>query len=141
MLCVKKIWVFADDDRIIYSWSPITVGKIVDELLVFTEEIQTPMPNFFKHFRGSSHGEIYGNNEILFVTHLVYLSNPRIYYHCFVTLDASTLQVKRYSYPFKLSEKNVEYCIGLIVEQDKIILSYSVHDSSTYIAIYDKIYI
>jgi tetratricopeptide (TPR) repeat protein len=140
VMCEKN-WVFADDERIIYSWSPIRIAKIVDDYLVFTEELLPPMPNFFKHFRGSSHGQTYGDNEILFVTHLVYLSQPRIYYHCFVTLDASTLQVKRYSYPFKLSDKNVEYCIGLVVEHDKIILSYSVHDSSTFLAIFKKNYI
>ena len=47
----------------------------------------------------------------------------------------------RYSELFKLASSSVEFCTGLIVQDDCVILSYSVLDCESYISIYDINYI
>lgn len=108
------------------------------------------MPNIFKHVRGSTSGctiinKESGENgesekEIWFICHLVSYENPRHYYHMFVVMDEE-LNLKRYSAPFKFEGESIEYCLSLIVEDDKVIVNYSLWDSSTYISVYNKRYI
>ena len=43
----------------------------------------------------------------------------------------------RYSELFKLGDSRVEFCIGLIVKNDKIILSYSLLDTQSILSEYD----
>jgi hypothetical protein len=57
-----------------------------------------------------------------------------------VVFDLS-LNLKRYSAPFKFSDQPIEYCLGLVVEEERVIMTYSVWDRSTMVAIYDKSYI
>lgn len=135
----EKNWVFVRDNTLIYSWSPLIVGNIDKTSFKKTAEIETP--HFFSHFRGSSHAQQYGDNEILFVIHIVLYDVSRVYYHCFVTLDSVTLKPRRCSYPFKLCDKNVEYCAGLVVDDKKIIISYSCHDSTSFLATFNKSYV
>jgi hypothetical protein len=47
----------------------------------------------------------------------------------------------RHSAPFKFEGECIEYCIGLVVEEDRIIVPYSTWDRTTKIAIYNKKYI
>jgi hypothetical protein len=47
----------------------------------------------------------------------------------------------RYSAPFKFEGECIEYTIGLIVEEDRVIVPYSTWDRTAKIAIYDKKYI
>ena len=51
------------------------------------------------------------------------------------------MELLRYSAPFKFQNECIEYCIGLVVEQDRIICTYSAWDRSTIIGIYNKKYI
>ena len=97
------------------------------------------MPNIFKSVRGSTNGCRFGD-EIWFVTHLVSYEQPRHYYNMMVVFDSS-LNLKRYSAPFKFSDQPIEYCLGLVVEEERVIMTYSVWDRSTMIAIYDKTFI
>ena len=81
--------------------------------------------------------------EIWFVGHLVVYHEdlPREYYHCIIVLDEKTLTIKRYSKPFfftKNFRQTVEYCLGIIVEKNRIIFSYSVMDSQSFIGVYNK---
>jgi tetratricopeptide (TPR) repeat protein len=144
----EKNWVFVKDNTLIYSWHPLIIGKLLHQeartssmMADLTECLTIDSPRFFKWFRGSTHGHPFGNNEILFVTHLVYCYNPRVYFHIFITLDATTFAPKRCSYPFPFKGLNVEYCAGLVVDGGDVLLTYSLHDSSSYIAVFDKSYI
>jgi hypothetical protein len=83
--------------------------------------------------------EVY-QSEAWFVVHIVSYEKPRYYYHLLVVFDQD-LNLLRYSAPFKFEGECIEYCIGLVIEDNKIIIPYSTMDRTTKVAIYDKEYI
>jgi GR25 family glycosyltransferase involved in LPS biosynthesis len=139
----EKNWVYFnyhDELRIIYNWFPLKICKINDDnhsLLELIEE--KPMPNLFKYARGSTCGAEY-NNEIWFVIHIVSYETPRHYYHVIVIFDKN-MNLLRYSAPFNFEGTCIEYCVGLIVEDSRVIMSYSTMDRTTKIGVYNKKYI
>ena len=160
----EKNWVFVDYNKsinVIYKWFPLQICKInhnqekktID--LIETKE----MPKFFSYARGSTCGFNYvkktnlSNNdnndninisiietEIWFVVHMVSYENPRHYYHIFAVFDES-MNLLRYSSPFKFHTEPIEYCLGLVVEDERVLITYSVWDRETKLGIYDKKYI
>jgi tetratricopeptide (TPR) repeat protein len=139
----EKNWVFVNIENemhIIYQWYPLHICKL-NESTKSLDLIRkdNSMPKIFKHMRGSTSGAEF-NNEIWFVTHIVSYEQPRHYYHLFVVFDKS-MKLLRYSAPFKFQEDCIEYCIGLVVESDRIIVPYSSWDRTTKIGVYDKKYI
>jgi hypothetical protein len=54
-------------------------------------------------------------------------------------LDKNTLKLKKYSYLFKfdLAEK-VEFCLGLVVEDERIIVSHSNWDKTSKLKLFNK---
>ena len=136
----EKNWVYLPDaTRMIYKWSPLQIGELVDNRLVNITE--KPMPNVFSWARGSTNAFKY-NSEIWFIVHLVYQHDgePRIYYHMFVKFDLE-MNLLDYSVPLKFSNQPIEYCCGLIVEDDRVIVTHSVWDRVSYIKCYDKKYV
>ncbi len=121
---------------VIYSWYPINICKIVDDKLV-NIEYKYNVPSHFINARGSTPGYTF-DNEIWFVVHKQHKNMN--YQHYFIIFDLN-MNLLRYSELFKLENSPIEYCIGLIVEMNKIILSYSVQDKSTNVSIYTKDYI
>jgi hypothetical protein len=113
------------------------------------------MPEYFKNARGTTIGCTF-NDEIWFVLHKannneIYihehykLINPNAtgqlttiynYQHFFVVFDLD-MNLKRYSELFKLGDKMVEFCTGLIMEPDRLILSYSLLDTESCVSVYD----
>jgi len=51
------------------------------------------------------------------------------------------MKLLRYSAPFKFEGEPIEYSVGLIVEDSRVIVPYSVWDRTTKIAVYNKSYI
>ena len=47
----------------------------------------------------------------------------------------------RYSAPFKFQGEPIEYCLSIVVEDDRVLINYSTWDRKTKIGIYDKNYI
>jgi len=157
----EKNWVFVDINKsinVIYKWYPLQICKINKEKELL-ELIQTKeMPKIFSHARGSTCGFTYtkktslaGNTndniditfdetEIWFVLHMVSYENPRHYYHIFAVFDES-MNLLRYSAPFKFHTESIEYCLGLVVEDERVLITYSVWDRETKLGIYDKKYI
>ena len=138
----EKNWVFTEynnETHIIYKWSPLQLCKLDKEtnLIHLVKEIE--MPHYFSHCRGSTCGSKY-EDEIWFVLHIVSYEKPRHYYHCLAVFD-NNMNLKRYSAPFKFKGDPIEYCIGLVVEEERVIMSYSCWDRTTQLAIYDKSYI
>ena len=135
----EKNWVFYGDYNVVYQWSPLTIGKIVkkDNGLMFEKEKEMTMPPFFQQVRGSTNGYTFGN-EIWFICHVVEYTQPREYYHFFSVFDKETMNIKRWSNLFKYEGEKIEYSLGLIVEEERIIISYSKWDSSPTIVVYDK---
>jgi len=139
----EKNWVFVNfenETHIVYSWKPLKICKINNETntLDLVKNIEE-VPKMFKHMRGSTNGAEY-NDELWFITHLVSYEQPRHYYHVFVVFD-KTMKLLRYSAPFKFEGECIEYTVGLIVEEDRVIVPYSTWDRTTKIAIYNKKYI
>ena len=155
----EKNWVFVNIKQsinVIYKWYPLQICKINQEKktldLIETKE----MPSFFSHARGSTCGFSYikntriegndninisiGEEEIWFILHMVSYENPRHYYHVFAVFDES-MNLLRYSAPFKFYTEPIEYCLGLIVEDERVLITYSVWDRETKLGIYDKKYI
>jgi hypothetical protein len=137
----EKNWVYVNyknETHMIYYWYPLKICKVDknNALLDLIEEKQ--MPGIFKYARGSSCGIEY-NDEIWFVVHLVSYET-RDYYHLIAVFDVD-LNLKRYSAPFKYEGSIYEYCIGLAVEEDRVIIPYSTMDRTTKVAVYDKKYI
>jgi tetratricopeptide (TPR) repeat protein len=158
----EKNWVFVDykqDTHIIYKWHPLQICKIDETPGTLTLIEQKQMPRIFTNARGSTCGYKYVNvinldnindnsgisftleeKEIWFIVHLVSYETPRHYYHMFVVFD-SNLHLLRYSAPFVFEGQQIEYCLSLVVENERVIVNYSDWDRTTKIAIYDKKYI
>jgi hypothetical protein len=137
----EKNWVYVNylgSNHILYHWYPLQIGKIDKEKNQLYLTDVKEMPGIFKFARGSSCGFNFCD-EIWFVVHLVSYEKPRYYYHMLVVFD-ETMKLKRYSAPFKFEGACIEYCLGLIVEEDRVIIPYSVMDNTTKLAVYDKKY-
>ena len=58
----------------------------------------------------------------------------------FAVFDDS-MNLLRYSAPFKFYTEPIEYCLGLVVEDERVLITYSVWDRETKLGIYSKKYI
>lgn len=129
----EKNWCYAHNQEgklyIVYTWSPLTV--CIQEGNKLKEYVKhTSIPRIFQDLRGSSNGCLV-KDEIWFLTHLVQYSSPRKYYHMIVILDATSFAYKRHSILFKFHGDCIEYGLGLIVEEERMVLSYSRMDCTS----------
>ena len=136
---IEKNWSFVnynDDLCVIYNWYPIQIGKInyMKKRLDIIEEKK--VPDYFKDARGSTCGYT-KNNEIWFVLHKAQCSENKQfnYQHFFAVFDLD-MNLLRYSELFKFGDCKVEFCTGLIVKYESIILSYSLMDTHSMISEY-----
>ena len=107
----EKNWIpISGTDSIVYRWSPFEVGHLDGSRLVIDTSHTTPW--FFQHLRGSA-SPIRVRNDLLFLVHYVEYTQPRKYYHCFVSVSATDFKPRRVSLPFVFAEKGIEYCIGV----------------------------
>jgi hypothetical protein len=65
---------------------------------------------------------------------------PRKYYHSICIFDEN-MQLKKYSAPFNFEGQHIEFCLSIIVEEEKVIIPYSTWDRTTKIAVYNKKYL
>ena len=162
---VEKNWVFIDyknENHIIYNWYPLQICKIDEGVnggeITLVEK--KPMPRIFSKVRGNSCGFMYvktidqhkietENNNILmnieeveywFVTHIVSYEAPRHYYHMISVFD-SNMNLLRYSSPFKFEGEPTEYSLAIVVEDERVLITYSTWDRTSRVAVYDKKYI
>ena len=122
--------------KTIYSWKPLLIGNM-DNGGFETDVTIDDVPVCFHDLRGSTNGVIV-DDELWFLGHIVGYSTPRQYYHMFIVLDADTLKVKRHSTLFKFEGDKIEYALGLVVEPDRIIVSYSKWDAESIVSVYDR---
>ena len=156
---VEKNWVLFEDAngnlKCIYNWHDLVIGDIVDKnnveepLIDSDDEIEIPInrkpdyefvkthtietPLIFKYFRGSTNGLKIGN-EIWFMCHVVSYEDRRYYYHVFITLDAETYEVRRWTPFFTFEGEKVEYTLGFVYrrEGNQFLIGYSKMDNSTH---------
>lgn len=155
----EKNWVFIDFDdstHIVYDWNPLNICKINHETNKLERVARRETPRIFSKIRGSTCGFKYskkideinnGNisidveeSEIWFVNHIVSYESPRHYYHIITVFDSS-MNLLRYSAPFKFEGEPIEYCLSIIVEDERVLINYSNWDRTTRIGVYDKKYI
>ena len=145
----EKNWVyvnFKDSTHIIYNWFPLQICKLNEETKMIELVEKRTLPRIFSHFRGSTCGFTFTTSnpvfkqEIWFIVHMVSYETPRHYYHMFVVFDTS-MNLLRYSSPFSFENLPIEYCLSLVVEEDRVIINYSTWDKTTRIGIYEKEYI
>jgi hypothetical protein len=127
---IEKNWVFLQENKMIYGWSPLIIGSVNESKFEKTHEIQTPA--CFRHLRGSTNGLQIGN-EIWFICHNVSYENRRYYYHMFVVLDAKTYNVVKYTPYFTFEKEKVEYTLGFTYDNvaNTFLIGYSVLDKRT----------
>jgi len=128
---------------VVYDWYPLQIGCInynTHELDII--ETKTDMPEFFQNTRGSTVG-CHFDNEIWFVLHKAQNNrklknrNPIYNYQHFFAVFDLNMNLKRHSELFKFGDKMVEFCTGLIMEEERLILSYSLLDTHSYVSTYD----
>lgn len=143
----EKNWVFInykESTHIVYDWYPLRICKINSTNNELSLVEKREMPCIFSNIRGSTSGFTYsmssGEKEIWFVTHLVSYETPRHYYHVIVVFDVN-MNLLRYSAPFKFEGLPIEYCLSIIVEDERVLINYSTWDRTTRIGVYDKKYI
>jgi tetratricopeptide (TPR) repeat protein len=155
----EKNWVFIDFEgstHIVYDWNPLNICKINNENNKLEKVVKRETPRIFSRIRGSTCGFKYskkidavknGNitidieeSEIWFVGHIVSYESPRHYYHVISVFD-SQMNLLRYSAPFKFEGEPIEYCLSIVVEDERVLINYSTWDQTTRIGIYDKKYI
>jgi hypothetical protein len=133
----EKNWCYfhtaSSELRILYEWSPLTV--LSTDLEVLTKK--TNVPAFFRDIRGSSNGCLVAS-EIWFLCHMVQYCTPRYYYHIIIVLDSTTLEYKRHSILFKFHEDCIEYALGLVVDAEQLLISYSRMDRTSAVMILDR---
>jgi len=137
----EKNWVYLptpEEMLVIYSWYPLKIGHINQFNNTWVPRFERKMPPFFSRVRGSTCGVYEKEKNIYwFVCHLVSYENPRHYYHIFVIFD-DNMNLLKYSAPLKFSDNCIEYCLGLLVESERIVLTYSTMDKTTHLGIYAR---
>jgi hypothetical protein len=155
----EKNWVFVDynsSTHVVYDWHPLNICKINYENNKLEKVAKRETPRIFSRIRGSTSGFKYskkigetknGNisidieeSEIWFVGHIVSYESPRHYYHVISVFD-SQMNLLRYSSPFKFEGEPIEYCLSIVVEDERVLINYSTWDRTTRIGVYDKKYI
>jgi glycosyltransferase involved in cell wall biosynthesis len=133
----EKNWVFLPNEMsMIYQWQPLTYGPLNDGQLYMRSSRK--MPKLFDMARGSTNGVEF-NREYWFVVHFVYQhpNEIRFYSHALVVFDTD-MNLKRYTLPFKfIKDSSIEYCLGLIVEKERVLISHSLMDREAYVSIYN----
>jgi len=125
----------------VYKWFPLQICKIDFNCFnLKLDKTNNDVPIFFQTMKGSTNGFKY-NDEIWFITHYSHDNDTfRKYYNIFLVFDLD-MKLLRFSNPFKFENQNVDFCLGLIIEDNRVIISYSTSDNTTKIGIYNKTYI
>lgn len=131
----EKNWTIFNYNKsihIIYKWFPLHICKVNDDKLELIE-IKN-MPENFAFCRGSTNGYEY-NNLIWFIIHKTTIKKN--YYHLIAIFDKQ-MNLQGFVDDYKFENCTIEFCLGLIINNKNIIISYSTYDIKCKIAIYDK---
>lgn len=126
---VEKNWIpfnraYEDDSRFIYSWFPLTIGRVTGGYFHTEHEISTPY--FFRHVRGST-TLVYYMNRLYTIVHCVIETCPRKYYHLIVSIDPVTYEIK-HTVPYYFIKNQIEYTLGMYIMNSTITCIVSQND-------------
>lgn len=101
------------EEKFIYKWWPMEIGKIEDGRLRICETIPL-VSRVFRKLRGSTSFVDYlpDPTMIIGLTHFSEEYSPRHYYHVLVLLDKLTLVPRFYSDVFFFEKLSIEFCTG-----------------------------
>lgn len=130
---VEKNWsmfIHKDILKYVYSWSPFQVGVISNQHTLEIIHQKYYPENFFSFIKNSSIGvwDVEANN-IWFLVH-INSANPsfRTYYHAIIILDGDSLDIIRISKCFTFERQKIEYCLGFVLEKDRLVFTYTTFD-------------
>jgi hypothetical protein len=128
----QKNWVPLPDKRLIYRWSPLTIGALDGTRLAVHEEHSTPA--WWKHMRGSaSPCRIHG--RWVAIGHLVAPRAPREYLSVFVELEPPAWVPRACSVPFFFFEPGVEYVLSAQSHKDEVHFFVSRMDRESFVVV------
>lgn len=141
----EKNWVFFNNNNelnLIYKWKPIYICKInydTQKLVLIKEN--NNVPEFFNNFRGSTNG-IEHDNKIWFIVHMqnMLFQGKKYYTHIFVCFNKN-MELLGYSNEFNFENNIVEFCIGLITNNDNFIITYSTLDKTAKLCVLPSDYV
>lgn len=139
---VEKNWSMflnhENDLLFVYQWFPLEIGKIEKNKLTIIHQKDYGLW-FMSRIKGSSTGCLEKSSGLLwFLVHFHSDDKPRQYYHMFVLMNPSTYDIVRISSPFLFEDVKVQFGMGLVIEDERIIMTYTVFDRDTRVASYDK---
>jgi len=127
-----------DEIHFVYQWHPLEIGKIQGDKLDIVHKKEYDM-FFMRRLKGSSCGCVDPTTgKLWFLVHFHSEDTPRQYYHMFVVMDPMTYDILEMSCPFLFEGRKVEFGMGLIVEEERVIITYTVFDRDARIASFDK---
>ena len=149
----EKNWAYVEykgEVCMVYIWYPLKIGKIWYPLKIESGEYilnylhiveEKQLPEVFKNIRGSTPSYRW-KDEIWFLVHTTDIDTRqcRNYHHMFVVFDTD-MNLLRYSETFKFENYPVEFCLGLILEEERTIVSYSTMECTTRIGLLCNRYI
>jgi hypothetical protein len=109
-----------NQEMFIYKWSPMEIGRIIDNNLVIEITHDTSNIPLFSHVRGSTIFAEYTDNRFLVgVVHFSEEGSPRNYYHMLVLLEKDTYKPIGVSETFYFENRSIEFCIGFAIVDSK----------------------
>jgi hypothetical protein len=138
----EKNWLpFSFNDRVyaVYSYHPFSILDITNPSNPFFSSSKCNSKYNFKSFRGSAPPIQYRNNHFLCVVHQVYSKpdNSRVYIHRFLEFNHS-FEMTRISFQFYFIDFQIEFCSGMIENNDEILLTFGIKDLDAFLYSIDK---
>ena len=141
----EKNWVFFNNNNelnVIYKWKPLCICKInynTQKLDLIKEN--NNVPEIFNKFRGSTNGVEY-NNKIWFIVHIQnkLFETKKYYTHVFVCFNKN-MELLGYSNEFNFENNIVEFCIGLMINNNNFVITYSTLDKTTKLCVLSSNYV
>lgn len=124
----------AEAIRFVYSCHPTVIVRYDEELGTVVPEIIQPGPPVAREFSGGTQAiEIDGGHLCLIHEAANFEDKSRVYTHRWVWFDADW-RLARFSSPFLLQERGIEFAAGLAQQGDDLIVSYGLWDREAWLA-------
>lgn len=139
---VEKNWCMfvnaSDELRYVYQWSPFEIGRVEDNKLVIEHQKNYGLW-FMSRIKGSSSGVYDPKTQCLwFLVHFHSDQVPRQYYHMIIQVRPNDYEIVRMSRPFLFEDTTIQFGMGLLVEEKRVVMTYTVFDRDARVVSYDR---
>ncbi len=132
----EKNWAPAPDRSrlfFVYEWNPLTILALNS---TGPEIIKSTDAPYLRNWRGSSQG-LPTDKGWIFIIHRLYLGSPRRYTHRIIEIDFDWNPI-RASKEFCFITNELEYCGGVALINETVILSFGLNNHHAFVASLDK---